>query len=151
MIDLTNIFSVESNNEIKVNVKQPVMKYGNFNKPTNKLILAVDFDGTIVEDVFPKIGTPKQGAIESLKYLQFFGVQIILWTCRDGEYLKQAVNYLASNGILLTKINDNSDSINFKPSKKIYADYYLDDRSFPGFPGWNVFIKNFKTVYGIKE
>lgn len=152
MIDNNRLFSYEVMNTEPITILNPTgLSIGNFNKPSDKLILAVDFDGTIVDDAFPKIGKVKPNAIESIKYLQSFGVQIILWTCRDGEYLKQALAFLLANGVKVTKANDNSDSINFKPSKKIYADYYLDDRSFPGFPGWNIFIDAFKKAYGVKN
>jgi len=150
MIDLNNIFSCEAivpNETINL---QPIKPVSHFNKPTNELILAVDFDGTIVTDSFPKIGSPIPDAIESLKLLQKYGVHIILWTCRDGEYLKQALKFLSDNGIIPEAANDNSPIINFKPSKKIYGDWYLDDRSFPGFPGWNIFIETFKKVYGVQ-
>lgn len=153
MINNDCIFSYEIMNTEPITVLNPPSHFpiGNFNKPSDKLILAVDFDGTIVDDAFPQIGKVKPNAIESIKYLQSFGVQIILWTCRDGEYLRRALEFLFNNGIKITKANENSDSINFKPSKKIYADYYLDDRSFPGFPGWNEFINVFKQAYGVKN
>lgn len=149
MLRFNNISSIETivNTSNDLN---PINPISHFNKSTNKLILAVDFDGTIVTDAFPKIGSPMPDAIESLKLLQKYGVRIILWTCRDGEYLNQATKFLVDNGIIPEATNDNSPIINFKPSKKIYADWYLDDRSFPGFPGWKNFIETFKYVYGVK-
>ncbi len=50
---------------------------------TNKLIIAVDFDGTIVEDAYPKIGKPKLFAFETLERLQKEGHRLILWTYRS--------------------------------------------------------------------
>jgi hypothetical protein len=37
--------------------------------PKDHLIIAVDFDGTIVEDAYPKIGNPLMFAFETLRKL----------------------------------------------------------------------------------
>ena len=50
--------------------------------------IAVDFDGTIVENKYPKIGKPKLFAFETLKKLQNEGYLLILWTYRHGQKLK---------------------------------------------------------------
>ena len=57
---------------------------------TKTLTLAIDFDGTIVEDAYPKIGKPKTFAFETLKNLQKDGHRLILWTYRYGKTLKEA-------------------------------------------------------------
>ncbi len=56
--------------------------------PNNHLIIAVDFDGTIVEDAYPKIGKPMIFAFETLLKLQKEGHRIILWTYRNGRALR---------------------------------------------------------------
>ena len=53
--------------------------------PSNPLIIAVDFDGTIVEDAFPKVGEPMIFAFDTLKRLQSEGHRLILWTYRSGK------------------------------------------------------------------
>jgi len=58
------------------------------------MIIAVDFDGTIVEDAYPGIGKPKRFALESLKELQKDGHDLILWTYRHGKKLDEAVEFL---------------------------------------------------------
>ena len=63
----------------------------------NSLLIAVDFDGTIVEDGYPKIGKPMPFALETLKMIVKDGHRIILWTYRHGEKLEEAVNFLKSN------------------------------------------------------
>ena len=55
---------------------------------TNKII-AVDFDGTIVEDRYPAIGKPKLFAFETLKQLQNDGYRLTLWTYRSGKALDE--------------------------------------------------------------
>ena len=51
----------------------------------NSLLIAVDFDGTIVEDGYPKIGKPMPFAIETLKMIVKDGHRMVLWTYRHGE------------------------------------------------------------------
>ena len=55
------------------------------------MVIAVDFDGTIVEDAYPDIGEPKIFAFETLKEIQKARHQLILWTLREGEELEEAV------------------------------------------------------------
>ena len=60
---------------------------------TKSLTLAIDFDGTIVEDAYPKIGKPNAFAFETLKKLQQNGHRLILWTYRHGKSLDEAGGY----------------------------------------------------------
>ena len=59
--------------------------------PNNPLIIAVDFDGTIVADAYPKIGKPMLFAFDTLKKLQSEGHRLILWTYRSEEKLEEAI------------------------------------------------------------
>ena len=64
------------------------------------MTIAVDFDGTIVTHEYPRIGKPIPFAIETLKRLQQEGHhQLILWTCREGELLQEAIDYCAAKGL----------------------------------------------------
>jgi trehalose-6-phosphatase len=72
-------------------------------------IIAVDFDGTIVEHVYPDIGAPVEGALETMTALAARGHKLILWTMRSGDKLDAAVEYLKKNGIPLWGINKNPD------------------------------------------
>ena len=95
-------------------------------------ILACDFDGTIVEDKYPKIGKPIEGAIDTLKLWQSMGGKVILWTCRtDTNYLKPALDFLKEQGFTPDAVNDHISELKAKGfnSKKVYADFYLDDHS----------------------
>ena len=91
-----------------------------------KGVIAVDFDGTIVEHEFPKIGPLKPNAKEVLQELHKHH-HIIIWTCRKGEYLQEALEFLKENNIPFDKANRNIDGIDFT-SNKVYADVYIDDR-----------------------
>lgn len=104
------------------------------------MIIAVDFDGTIVEHKFPEIGKTKLFAFETLKELQKQGHHLILWTYRSGQKLKNAVEFCKKNGIEFHAINANYPGEVFNEnniSRKIYADVYIDDRNIGGFPGWS--------------
>ncbi len=103
-----------------------------------KLILAIDFDGTIVEDAYPSIGKPQLFAFETLKRLQNDGHRLILWTYRDGKKLEEAVAFCRDNGIEFYAVNKSFPEEQFSKerSPKIHADFFIDDRNIGGFVGW---------------
>lgn len=103
------------------------------------MIIAVDFDGTIVEHQYPDIGKPKMFAFETLKALQDRGDQLILWTYRAGDKLDEAVEYCRKNGIEFYAVNKNYPEEVFDStiSRKINADVYIDDRNLGGFIDWS--------------
>lgn len=100
--------------------------------------LAIDFDGTIVENKYPKIGKPLPFAFETLKALQAKGCTLILWTCREGVYLDEAVEFCRRNGVEFYAINKNypEEEVASPQSRKIDAQFYIDDRGLPPFIGW---------------
>lgn len=104
------------------------------------MTIAVDFDGTIVEHKFPKIGKPLPFVFETLKALQEAGHLLILWTYRSGELCDKAVEFCKKNGIEFYAVNKNYPEEEYDDtiSRKILADLYIDDRNFGGFPGWGV-------------
>ena len=104
------------------------------------MIIAIDFDGTIVEHKFPKIGQTHPFAFETLKALEEKGHLLILWTYRSGELLDKAVQFCRQNGIEFYAVNKNfpEEQFNTSMSRKILADIYIDDRNFNGFPGWGI-------------
>jgi len=104
----------------------------------NSLTLAVDFDGTIVENRFPEIGKPMLFAFESLKKLQEEGHRLILWTYRHGEKLDEAVEFCEKNGLKFHAINKSYPEEEFDDtiSRKILADIFIDDRNLGGMKGW---------------
>ena len=103
--------------------------------------IAVDFDGTIVENQYPAIGLEKPHAVKTLKRLAAEGDDIILWTARSGQLLQDAVEWCEGQGLKFYAINSNYHSCvehqnGFKGSRKIHADIFIDDRIIGGFPGW---------------
>jgi hypothetical protein len=116
--------------------------------------IAVDFDGTIVENKFPRIGKPKLFAFETLLQLQKQGHLLILWTYRSGEYLDEAVDFCYENGLEFYAVNKNfpEEKFNSTISRKIDADIYIDDKNLGGFPGWSeVWAMLNPEVYGKNE
>jgi hypothetical protein len=100
------------------------------------VIIAVDFDGTIVDHCFPAIGDPVPGAARWLKRFQEFGAKLILWTMRaDGREggfnpLTEAVEYCRSAGIEFWAVNANPEQAEWTASPKAYAHIYIDDAAF---------------------
>ena len=95
-------------------------------------IIAVDFDGTLVEDKFPEIGEPKDRVWEDVKNAQRNGAKIILWTSRDNERLKAAVEFCTQRGLHFDAINDNLDECKVlfnNDTRKVYANEYWDDKA----------------------
>lgn len=111
--------------------------------PHNHLIIAIDFDGTIVEDAYPKIGQPMIFAFDTMKKLQEHGHRLILWTYRNGRKLNEAVEFCKKNGIEFYAVNKNYPEEEFdgKISRKIHADLFIDDRNVGGFIGWTEIYK----------
>ena len=106
------------------------------------MIIAVDFDGTIVTHDYPRIGKPIPFAIDTLKKLQADGHQLILWSVREGELLQEAVDYCQQKGLEFYAVNANFPeeymlSTGLR-SRKIVADLYIDDRNLGGLPDWGV-------------
>ena len=110
--------------------KRKFAKYRN-----RKYYLALDFDGTIVEDRFPDIGLRRDKVFKKLIFyhdmLEFIGVElvIILWTCRCGKYLDEAKEWMSI--FLPTRIepryyNENPECGHGSP--KVFAHEYWDDR-----------------------
>jgi hypothetical protein len=103
------------------------------------MIIAIDFDGTIVKNAWPKIGRIRIGARWALRKLKRRGHILILNTCREGDLLNNALMFLSDNNISIHCANCNIiERIRQYGGdcRKISAELYLDDRGF--FPGWLV-------------
>lgn len=97
-------------------------------------IIAVDFDNTLcVTTEYPKIDGPILEVVEALKCQKDLGAYIILWTCREGEHLAQALKWCEEQGIVLDNVNANCpDAIaeyRGNDCRKIYAHEYWDDKA----------------------
>ena len=111
------------------------------------MTIAVDFDGTIVEHEYPKIGKPIPFAIDVLKKLQYEEHHmLILWTVREGTLLDEAVEYCKNKGLEFYAVNKNFPEETLEPgiSRKIVADIYIDDRNLGGIPDWGLINRMIK-------
>lgn len=116
-----------------LSIFSPKIKSWNF--PYEKKILAVDFDGTISKKdnriwtgnrYKNDIIEPNEAVIQAIKKLQEDNY-IILWTARYGKGLRSAVKFCEEQGIRLDAVNQNL--VPFKTSRKIVADFYIDDKA----------------------
>ena len=101
------------------------------------MVIAIDFDGTIVKNRWPEIGKMRFLAKPIIKWLQKRGHEPILFTCREWDYLDHAYYFLKANGIEFKYYNENTEKRIEQyggDCRKVSADLYLDDRAF--FPGW---------------
>ena len=111
------------------------------------MILAVDFDGTIVEHEYPRIGAPIPFAIETLLRLQKDGHVLLLWSVRTGELLQEAVDYCAKKGLHFYAANKNyPEEDPYKAGRKLNADIFIDDRNVGGLPDWGVIYNAIKAA-----
>ena len=100
------------------------------------MIIAVDFDGVLVEDQFPEIGPPKNEMIELVKRIIAAGHEAVLWTSRTDARLAEAVRWCMAHGLKFSAINDQAPSNKAKyqhlypnGTRKVYADLYIDDHN----------------------
>lgn len=104
------------------------------------MIIAVDFDGTIVEHKYPAIGREIPFATETLKMLMKQNHKLIMWSVREGKLLDDAVKWCKDRGVEFYAVNkdypeetlDNNNHF----SRKLKADLFIDDRNLGGLPDW---------------
>lgn len=111
------------------------------------MVIAVDFDGTIVEHEYPKIGRPIPFAIETLLQLQKDGHVLLMWSVRDGRLLQEAVDYCESKGLKFYAANKNYPEEDVATaSRKLNAEIFIDDRNVGGLPDWGVIYHAIKAT-----
>jgi hypothetical protein len=97
-----------------------------------KKIYAFDFDGTLCQEAYPRIGKPNKLMIRFVKKIQNQGHRTILWTCRCGRALEEAVDWCREQGIVFDAVNANlPETLREYGSdpRKVTADYYVDDKT----------------------
>ena len=114
------------------------------------MVIAVDFDGTIVEHRYPEIGAEKPFACEVLRMLIAERHQLILWTVREGKLLDDAIKWCKDRGVEFWAVNSDSSDM-FREAKdknlscKLNADVFIDDCGIGGLPDWNTIYKIIHT------
>ena len=113
------------------------------------MIIAVDFDGTIVTHEYPKIGMEIPFAIETLKMLINDHHRLILWSVREGHLLDEAVEWCRERGVEFWAVNRDFPEENPKNnphySRKLKADMFIDDRNIGGLPDWGEIYRMIKN------
>lgn len=94
------------------------------------MIIAIDFDGTVVDHRYPHIGVDAPLVFETLTDLVHSDHKLILFTMRWGTYLDEAVCWFKRNGIPLYGIQYNPEQKSWTTSNKCYAEMYIDDAAF---------------------
>jgi hydroxymethylpyrimidine pyrophosphatase-like HAD family hydrolase len=93
-------------------------------------IYAVDFDGTItIKSKYPEIGELNEKVADWIRKKHKNGDMIIIWTCRGGKELQEAIDFLKANNVPFDYVNGNPTNSFGDDTRKIYADYYIDDRA----------------------
>jgi len=94
--------------------------------------IAIDFDGCLCTDDFPAIGEPNWAVINRAKTEQRAGAGLILWTCREGSLLLDAVAACAGWGLTFDAINESLpdwiEKFRTRP-RKVGASEYWDDKA----------------------
>lgn len=103
-------------------------------------IIAVDFDGTIVTHKYPNIGEELPFATETLRMLIRDHHRVILWSVREGKLLQDAIDWCRERGVEFYAVNrdypEEEKEKNNHYSRKLKADYFIDDRGIGGLPDW---------------
>lgn len=104
------------------------------------MTIAVDFDGTIVEHRYPKIGKEIPFATQTLRMLIADRHKLILWSVREGKLLEEAVEWCRERGIEFYAVNKDFPEEDLEKnqhfSRKLKADIWIDDRNIGGLPDW---------------
>lgn len=101
------------------------------------MIIAVDFDGTIVKHEYPAIGKVMPFAFETLQTFRAQGDKLILWTCREGKELKAAVEFCKEYGLEFDAVNENLPDYGLDNNcRKVFAHWYIDDKANDEYINW---------------
>jgi len=112
------------------------------------MTIAVDFDGTIVEHAYPKIGKELPFATETLRQLISEHHRLVLWTVREDELLQEAIDWCRERGVEFYAINrdypEEEREKNNHFSRKLKVDLWIDDRNVGGLPDWGTIYRMIK-------
>ena len=110
------------------------------------MTIAVDFDGTIVEHKYPRIGDEIAFATETLKMLIKDRHKVILWTVREGKLLDEAVEWCRNRGVEFYAVNreypeETKENNQYFSRKLNTIDLWIDDRNLGGLPDWGTIYR----------
>lgn len=94
--------------------------------------IAIDFDGCLCANVYPDIGAPNWDVITKAAQEQAAGAGLILWTCREGQLLQDALEACERWGLHFDAVNESLpdwiEAFDTRP-RKVGATEYWDDRA----------------------
>lgn len=109
------------------------------------MTIAVDFDGTIVEHAYPKIGREIPFATDTLRRLISERHRLILWTVREDRLLQEAIDWCKERGVEFYAVNrdypEEEREKNNHFSRKLKVDVWIDDRNIGGLPDWGTIYR----------
>jgi hypothetical protein len=112
------------------------------------MTIAVDFDGTIVEHAYPKIGKELPFATDTLRQLINEHHRLILWTVREDDLLQEAIDWCKARGVEFYAVNrdypEEEREKNNHFSRKLKVDLWIDDRNVGGLPDWGTIYRMVK-------
>lgn len=106
-------------------------------------LIAVDFDGTIVDHKYPAIGALKPGVIEALTRFRALGFELIIFSCRGCKWYpelfppEQIARCFAEMKAFLDANQVPYDLIDDGSKGKPFADYYIDDKAIRFQDNWS--------------
>lgn len=95
--------------------------------------IAIDFDGCLCANAYPDIGAPNWDIIVAAAAEQIAGAGLILWTCREGELLENALEACARWGLHFDAVNDSLPSwkkFYGNETRKVGATEYWDGKAY---------------------
>lgn len=115
----------------EINFYKKLLKDNNISIPKgiNKKTIGIDFDGTLVTNIYPDLGTLKPNAQETCQKIIDSGNEIVIWTCREPEAIRK---FLLYNNIPFTTINENTESLINRwgnNPRKAGVDLFIDDKN----------------------
>lgn len=126
-------------------------------------IIAIDYDSTLFTKSYPEKGEPIKEVIDKVKEFQENEFcESILWTCREGKSLEEAIERCKEQGLKFSSVNDNtpyekryierrkSKGEDIFAQRKVYADVYVDDKA-PGSIEYFLKINVKKTCESFKD
>lgn len=119
------------------------------------MLIAIDFDGTIVEHKYPEIGREIPFAVETLKKIQQDGHKLILWSVRTGDRLQEAIDWCKERGLVFYAENkdfpEETIENNEDYSRKLQVDMFIDDRNLGGLPDWGTIYQMISNKLTYRE
>lgn len=121
-------------------------------------IVAIDYDGTIAQGSYPSLGWVNHEAIEAISILKSAGWRVVIWTCREDNYLAD-VKYLFRNlEIDIDAFNSNDaitkeewGELGFSDTRKIGYDVLIDDKSLFYQDDWELIMERLLAIYDNRE